>query len=91
MKKKIGIIGVGNRPLPKNFKNSNWDGWVKNFLNSRKIEISCACDPNYLQLQRIKNIKSLSKIKTYLSSKEMIKKKQLRCSYNLFTCKVSLK
>ena len=77
MKKKIGIIGVGNRPLPKNFKNSNWNGWVKNFLNSRKIEISCACDPNYLQLQRIKNIKSLSKIKTYLSSKEMIKKNNL--------------
>lgn len=77
MIKKIGLIGVGNRPLPKNFKNSNWDGWVKNLLNSKKVEIICACDPNPLQLQRIRNIKSLFKIKTYLSSKEMIKKNKL--------------
>jgi predicted dehydrogenase len=77
MKKNIGLIGVGNRPLPKNLKNSNWDGWVKNLLNSKKIEIICACDPNPIQLKRIKNIKFLFKIKTYLSSKEMIKENKL--------------
>ena len=77
MKKKIGLIGIGNRPLPKNIKNSNWDGWVKNFLKSNKIEIICASDPNTLQLQRIKNIEPLYKIKTYLSTKEMIKKNNL--------------
>ena len=77
MKKKIGLIGIGNRPLPKDLKNSNWDGWVQNFLKSNKIEIICASDPNKFQLQRIKKIKPLFKIKTYLSTKEMIKKNNL--------------
>ena len=77
MKKKIGIIGVGNRPLPTDLKKSNWDGWVKNLLHSKKIEITCASDPNPFQLLRIKNVKSLFNINTYLSSKEMIKKNKL--------------
>ncbi len=77
MKKKIGLIGVGNRPLPNDLKNSNWHGWVKNLLHSKKIEITCACDPNPFQLRRIKNVKYLFKINTYLSAREMVKNNKL--------------
>ncbi len=74
MKKKIGLIGVGNRPLPKNFKNSNWDGWVRNIIKSKKFDLICASDSDNDQLNRIKQFKNLSHINTYLSSKEMLKR-----------------
>lgn len=77
MKKKIGLIGLGNRPLPKNFKNSNWDGWVRNIIKSKKFDLICASDSDNDQLNRIKQFKNLNHINTYLSSKEMLKKNKV--------------
>jgi predicted dehydrogenase len=77
MRKKIGLIGVGNRPLPKNFKNSNWDGWVRNIIKSKKFNLVCASDSDKAQLKRIKQYKGLSHIKTYLSSNVMLQKNKV--------------
>jgi predicted dehydrogenase len=72
LKKKICIIGIGNRPLPKNFSSSNWDGWIKNIYSTNLFQIVSIADPDQNQLNRASKSKYLTNVKTYKNARQML-------------------
>jgi len=42
---RVGIVGIGNRSLPKRPDTSNWDGWASLVASHEGMILTCACDP----------------------------------------------
>ena len=77
MKKKIGLIGIGNRPFPKNFKNSNWDGWIENLKHSNDFKIVSISDNNIEQLDKFRKKSDIKNIKLYTSTNKMLNENKM--------------